>query len=459
MTATTTHQTDLAVVPQATRLRGRLRVPPDKSISHRALLLAAAAEGTSRIAHASGALDPRSTAACLRALGVSIEAEGPSRATEPRGAVDWRVDSPGWSAWRAPDGHLDCGNSGTTMRLLAGLLAGTTLDVRLDGDASLRGRPMGRVAEPLRAMGAMVDGAGGGTRPPLRVVGHRPLRSIEWTTAVPSAQVKSAILLAGLAAAGVTSVTEATATRDHTERMLRARGVQVGSEMVGATGAHLVSIAGGQAVRALDETVPGDVSAAAFWLVAGAAHPDAELMLEGVGVNPTRRAVMDLLRAMGASIEETPRADLDEGEPTADLVVRSSALEALDVSAADVARCIDEIPVLALAAACARGRSRFSGAGELRHKESDRLVGIMEGLCALGTDVTLDGDDLVIQGGAGRTAFGLRGATVHSLADHRLAMTFAVAGLVASGTTAIDAASSAAVSYPGFFADLERVRA
>ncbi len=457
MIAPSTHATDVAIVPQAARLRGRLRMPPDKSISHRALLLAAVATGTSRIANASGALDPRSTAACLRALGVSNEGK------ERDGAVDWRVDSPGWSAWRAPDGPLDCGNSGTTMRLLAGLLAGADLDGTLDGDASLRGRPMRRVAEPLRAMGATVDGAGEATLPPLRVTGRTPLRSIDWMTAVPSAQVKSAILLAGLAADGVTSVTEATATRDHTERMLRARGVEVRSEAAqagGNDGAQRISIAGGQAVRPLDETVPGDISAAAFWLVAAAIHPDAELVLEGVGVNPTRRAVIDLLRTMGASITENAAAGSDgAGEPTATLTVHSSDLEAIDASAGDVARCIDEVPVLALAAACARGRSRFSGAGELRHKESDRLVGIMEGLCALGADVTLDGDDLVIQGGAGRTAFGLRGATVHTLADHRLAMTFAVAGLVASGTTVIDAASSAAISYPGFFSDLERVRA
>lgn len=456
MTAITTHPTDLAVVPQATRLRGRLRMPPDKSISHRALLLAALAKGTSRITRASGAMDPRSTAACLEALGVRLQAT-----ERGAGVVDWVVDSPGRAGWRAPDGPLDCGNSGTTMRLLAGLLAGTTLDATLDGDASLRGRPMGRVAEPLCAMGAAVAGAGDGTRPPLRVVGRVPLRAIDWTTAVPSAQVKSAVLLAGLAAEGLTTVTEATATRDHTERMLRARGVEVRSETAaqGGDGAQRVSIAGGQAVRPLDEAVPGDISAAAFWLVAGAVHPDAELTLEEVGVNPTRRAVVDVLRTMGAAITEVAGDGRDGGEPMASLAVRSSDLAAVDLSAADVARCIDKIPVLALAAACARGRSRFTGAGELRHKESNRLVGIMEGLCALGADVTLDGDDLVVQGGAGRTAFGLRGATVHSLADHRLAMTFAVAGLVAPGSTAIDAASSAAVSYPGFFSDLERLRA
>ena len=452
MTAPTTHPADVTAVAQTARLRGRLRMPSDKSISHRALLLAAMARGNSRIADASGALDPRSTAACLQALGVHLEAIDVGA-----GRIDWRVESPGWPAWRAPDGPLDCGNSGTTMRLLTGLLAGTDLEATLDGDASLRGRSMRRVAEPLRAMGATIGAADDTALPPLRVAGRRPLRSTDWTTEVPSAQVKSAVLLAGLAAAGVTSVTEATATRDHTERMLRARGVEVRTEPVG--GAQRVSIAGGQAIRPRDETVPGDISAAAFWLVAGAVHPDAELVLEGVGVNPTRRAVIDLLRAMGATITEHPTGSADGGEPTATLTVRTGALQALDVSAADVARCIDEIPVLVLAAACARGRSRFSGAGELRHKESDRLVGIMEGLCAMGADVTLDGDDLVIRGGAGRPAFGLNGATVHGLADHRLVMTFAVAGLVASGTTAIHGSASAAVSYPTFFSDLERVRA
>jgi len=456
MPPTATPPTDIAAVSQAARLRGRVRVPADKSISHRALLLAAVAEGTSRLSRVSDGLDPRSTAACLRALGVTVDVGRDGEVV---------VDSPGWAAWQAPGSALDCGNSGTTMRLLAGLLAGSALEATLDGDASLRGRPMGRVAEPLRAMGATVEGAGGGSTAPLRVAGRRPLRAIDWTTAVPSAQVKSAVLLAGLAAAGTTSVTESTATRDHTERMLRARGVTVAAEPAepaepaGQAGSQRVSLAGGQTVQPRDERVPGDVSAAAFWLVAGAAHPDADLALEGVGVNPSRRAVIDVLRAMGASIAEAAAPGPQAGEPTADLTVRSSALEAIDLGPADVARCIDEIPALALAAACASGRSRFRGAGELRHKESDRLVGIMEGLCALGAIVDLEDDDLVVQGGAGRAAYGLRGSTVRSLTDHRLAMTFAIAGLIASGETVVDAAASAAVSYPAFFADLERVRA
>ena len=457
-------------VSHAARLRGEVRVPPDKSITHRALLLAAMAAGTSRLRGASTALDPHSTVSCLRALGVTVEpaleaGQTPS-ATGPgglAGASDWMVRSPGWLGWQAPDGPLDCGNSGTTIRLLAALLAGSHIAAELDGDASLRTRPMRRIVEPLRAMGASVEAGGGDDRPPLRVRGRRPLDALDWTTGVPSAQVKSAILLAGLAAAGTTTVREAVQTRDHTERMLRARGVAVQSGQDRDGISWEVSVEGPTQVPPLDEAIPGDFSAAAFWLVAGAAHPDAELRLRAVGLNPTRRAALDLLRAMGAAVEEQPDATAaapsgEAGEPRADLVVRSSALAAIELGPADVARAIDEIPALALAAACARGRTIIRGAGELRHKESDRLVGIVEGLSALGARVELEGDDLRIEGGAGREAYGLRGGLVASHADHRLAMTFAIAGLIATGDTSLEGAAAAAVSYPGFFDDLERVR-
>jgi 3-phosphoshikimate 1-carboxyvinyltransferase len=273
------------------------------------------------------------------------------------------------------------------------------------------------------------------------VVGRTPLRAIDVTTPVPSAQVKSAILLAGLRAEGRTTVREAVATRDHTERMLRARGVPV-ERADGATGVAW-SLEGGTTVLAVDEQVPGDVSAAAFWLVAGALHPDAELTIRGVGVNPTRRSVVDLLRAMGASIDERPHregADDGVGEPIADLTVRSSELHAIDLGPAEVAAAIDEIPVLCLAAALARGTTKIRG--------------VAAGLTALGAKVDVDGDDLTIEG---RPA--LRGADTDSLDDHRLAMTFAVAGLVAGGQTTVGRPSSAAISYPGFFHDLERVRA
>jgi 3-phosphoshikimate 1-carboxyvinyltransferase len=305
-------------------------------------------------------------------------------------------------------------------------------------------------------MGAVLHARRNDSLPPLTVVGHTPLRSIDIATAVPSAQVKSAILLAGLRADGRTTVRESVATRDHTERMLRARGVPVDREDA-PDGRVAWTVQGGVSVQAVDERVPGDVSAAAFWLVAGAIHPDAELTLNDVGINPTRRAVIDILRAMGADIEERPQADRADdgvGEPMADLVVRTSELRAVDLGPADVAAAIDEIPVLCLAATAARGRTTIRGAGELRHKESDRIAGIVGGLRAMGARIEVDRDDLRIEGGVA-----LHGAATDSLDDHRLAMTFAIAGLVAAGETAIGRPGAAAISYPGFFDDLERVRA
>ncbi|MFL5749826.1 MAG: 3-phosphoshikimate 1-carboxyvinyltransferase, partial [Chloroflexota bacterium] len=268
-------------------------------------------------------------------------------------------------------------------------------------------------------------------------------------------QVKSAVLLAGLAAEGETAVTEAVATRDHTERMLRARGIEV-EETTGPDGAHTVRLDGPVLPAAIAETVPADPSGAAFWLVAGAIHPDAEVHLDGVSTNPTRRAIIDILRRMGAAIEEHDREAPGgaDGEPLADLTVRSSRLRAVDLSPADVAAAIDEIPVLALAAAVATGTPRIRGAGELRHKESDRVAGVVDGLTALGATVQVDGDDIEIQGGAS-----LRGAATETHDDHRLAMTFAIAGLIAGGATTVRQHRSAAVSYPGFFRELEGVRA
>ena len=313
---------------------------------------------------------------------------------------------------------------------------------------------MARVIEPLRAMGADVTGEGPeGSRPPLRVGGRATLRAVEWTTPVASAQVKSAILLAGLAADGTTVVREPVATRDHTERMLRARGVRV-RERTGDEGANVVEVDGPASLLALDQVVPGDPSAAAFWLIAAAVHPDAHLKLRGVGVNPSRRAVLDLLRRMGASIDEHGPADDGVGEPIADLVVESSDLEAIELSAADTASAIDEIPILCLAATQACGTTVVRGAGELRHKESDRIAGIVNGLTALGATIKGDNDDIVVEGPTE-----LCGATVDSLGDHRLALTFAIAGLIATGRTTIRGADSVAISYPTFFADLERIRA
>jgi 3-phosphoshikimate 1-carboxyvinyltransferase len=314
---------------------------------------------------------------------------------------------------------------------------------------------MGRVVEPLRLMGAVVAGRRGGTLLPLAVTGRAPLTPITYDTPVPSAQVKSAILLAGIAADGETWVTEEVATRDHTERMLRTRGVAV-DEGAAPDGRHTVRVAGPSQVAAVEEAVPADTSAAAFWMVAATIHPDAELRLDGVSTNPTRRAIIDILRRMGADIAEhdRPAPGGADGEPLADLAVRSSALRAVDLSPADVAAAIDEIPVLALAATAAIGTTRIRGVGELRHKESDRVAGIAAGLAALGADIRVEGDDIEIRGGRPLT-----GSVTETYDDHRLAMTFAIAGLVAEGETIVRRPGSAAVSYPGFLRELEGVRA
>jgi 3-phosphoshikimate 1-carboxyvinyltransferase len=459
---TTLTPSDTAVVEPARRLRGSLELPGDKSVSHRALMLATLAAGESRIRGAGDGADVRSTASICRALGANLERQDVDRAGGP--TIDYRVVSPGVDGLAEPSADLDCGNSGTSLRLFAGIVAGLPFRSVLDGDDSLRRRPVARIIEPLRAMGATVHARADDSLPPLTVIGRHPLTAVDRRTPVPSAQVKSAILLAGLRAEGSTTVRESVATRDHTERMLRARGIDVRTERLSpgeAGGGVAITVAGGRAVEAMNERVPGDVSAAAFWLVAGAIHPDADLLLHGVGVNPTRRAAIDVLRAMDADIEESARDDggavregVDHGvgEPLADLRVRSSSLRAVDLGPAEVAAAIDEIPVLCLAAALAQGTTTIRGAGELRHKESDRLTGIVAGLRALGADISIDGDDLRI---VGRPR--LQGAVVDSLDDHRLAMTFAIAGLVATGRTTVTHPASAAISYPGFFDDLGRV--
>jgi 3-phosphoshikimate 1-carboxyvinyltransferase len=455
---TVTGTRDAATVRQAIRLRGELRLPGDKSVSHRALMFAALATGESRITAAGDGADVRSTASVLRALGVEVDRRPGLGRT-----VDYRVVSPGPDGMSQPAAELDCGNSGTSLRLCSGILAGLPMTTVLTGDDSLRRRPVARIIEPLRRMGAVVHARHDDTLPPVTVVGHTPLRSIDYTTPVPSAQVKSAVLLAGLRAEGPTTVRERVATRDHTERMLRARGVTV-ERQDGAGDEVAWTVQGGATVLPMDERVPGDMSAAAFWLVAGAVHPDAELVLRDVGVNPTRRAVIDILRRMGAAIDERPvgpagRDPSDDalpgvGEPLADLSVRTSELRAIDLGPSDVATAIDEIPILCLAAALASGTTTIRGAGELRHKESDRIAGVVAGLHALGASVEVEGDDLRIHGGRR-----LHGADTDSLDDHRLAMTFAVAGLLAADTTTIERPGSASISYPGFFDDLEGVRA
>ncbi|HEX6487484.1 MAG TPA: 3-phosphoshikimate 1-carboxyvinyltransferase [Candidatus Dormibacteraeota bacterium] len=408
------------------QLVGHVELPGDKSISHRALILNAIAEGTATVRNLSGGADVVSTAACLRALGVEIEGD------EVRGV--------GLDGLRAAADPLDCGNSGTTMRLLAGLLAPQPFESRLTGDESLRGRPMDRVVEPLRRMGAAADA------PPLVVGGRRPLRGIAYRMPVASAQVKSAVLLAGLYASGRTAVIEPAPTRNHTELMLAAMGAPIGVQGIAIT------IDRAERLKPIDVDVPGDLSAAAFWLVAGALHPHADLTLEAVGVNPTRTALLRVLEeSLGARVEVRNRR-LAGPEPVADLAVATGTRGGpLKTGRALAAQLIDELPVLAVAAALLPGEHEIRGAGELRVKESDRIGALAAGLAAMGADVEELSDGLRIRGPRP-----LEGARVESRGDHRIAMAFAVAGMLADGVTEIADAGSAAVSDPGFWEQAAR---
>ena len=411
-------------------LAGRPALPSDKSISHRAAILAALAEGESEIVGYSDAADPQSTLACLRALGVSIHDEDGSL----------RVQGVGPRGFRAPSEPLDCGNAGTTMRLLAGVLAGQRFPSVLTGDASLARRPMERVAEPLRAMGARVTLDDG--HAPVRIEGGR-LRGIEYRLPVASAQVKSCVLLAALLADGSTTVVEPVPTRDHTERMLRLPAFEVGTER------HL-TVQGGAPVHPGLWVVPRDVSAAAFFLVAAAILPNATVELRQVGLNPTRSALLDVLRAMGARIEVSNERE-HAGEPIGDLrTYAPDGLVGVEVGGVLVPNLIDELPVLAVAAACAEGRTVLRDAAELRHKETDRLAAMAAVLRAMGADVEEAPDGLTIEGGRP-----LRGATVESRGDHRIAMAAAVAALAADSTTTIRGADAVAVSFPRFFDELD----
>ena len=417
----------MASVRSPARLEGELRLPGDKSVSHRALMLNAVASGAARVANLSPGADVASTAACLRALGVEV--------------TDGVVAGRGFDGLRPPSGALDCGNSGTTMRLLAGLLAGRPVESVLEGDASLSRRPMDRIADPLRAMGAAAIAG-----PPLRVGGVTPLHGIEYRMPVASAQVKSALLLAGVQAEGQTRVLEPAPTRDHTERMLEAMGAPV--ERSEAS----VAVRRAGALRPLDIRVPADLSAAAFWLVAATLHPAARVRLAGVGVNPTRTAVLGVLARAGLRVALSGER-LEGLEPVADLEAGTSpGGRAFEIGGGEAALLIDELPVLAVAAALLPGVSLVTGAAELRVKESDRIAALAEGLNAMGADVRAHEDGWEIHGRRR-----LAGARVRSHGDHRVAMALAVAGLLAEGQTSIDGAECVAISYPGFWDDLDRL--
>jgi 3-phosphoshikimate 1-carboxyvinyltransferase len=419
--------------------RGAIRVPGDKSISHRSIMLGSIARGTTRVSGFLEGADAISTMNIFRALGVRIDGPHDGRVT---------IEGVGIDGLQPAAADLDCGNSGTSMRLLAGLLAGQRFPTRLVGDASLSRRPMKRVTEPLSRMGADIESADG--RPPLRIRPVARLQGIDFDMPVASAQVKSALLLAGLYADGVTRVTEPAPTRDHTERMLAAFGVRL--ERDGAT----VSVRGGQELAATRIDVPADVSSAAFFLVAGAIAEDAELLIEHVGMNPTRTGVVEILRLMGADLTvENPREV--GGEPVADLRIRSSALRGIDVPPALVPLAIDEFPVLFVAAACASGRTVVTGAEELRVKESDRVAVMADGLARLGVEARATPDGMVIEGRGDRGGPVFSGGEVDSHGDHRPAMAFAVASLRAAAPIRILDTANVGTSFPGFVELARRV--
>jgi 3-phosphoshikimate 1-carboxyvinyltransferase len=414
----------IATVRRARKLDGAIRVPGDKSISHRALILGSIASGRSRLGGLSPGADVQSTRRCMQALGAELD-----------GAI---LDGRGLQGLRKAGGPLDCGNSGTTMRLLAGLLAGQEFESELIGDESLSRRPMDRVVTPLHEMGARASW------PPLRVGGQAPLHGFDHTMDKPSAQVKSAILLAGLLAEGATSVVEPVKTRDHTELMLKAMGVAVDFDGL------RVKVETATRLEPLDLDIPGDISAAAFWLVAAGLMPGSRVVLEGVGVNPTRTAFIDLLLGAGFHVKFS-RPRFAGGEPVADLEVTSAtALRSIQVNGDKAAEMIDELPVLAVAATQFPGQTVISGAADLRVKESNRIEAMEEGLVAMGADVTATDDGWVINGPRY-----LEGARVSSHGDHRVAMALAVAGLIADGRTEIDGAECVEISYPDFFDHLE----
>jgi 3-phosphoshikimate 1-carboxyvinyltransferase len=415
-------------------LRGDLTVPGDKSIGHRAVIFASVAEGKSRIFNLSGGDDNTRTIRAFKDLGVEIEEEGKKLV----------IDGRGWRGLHSAAGVIDCGNSGTTMRLLSGVLAGCPFASTLDGDASLRRRPMKRIIDPLNQMGAEILSRNGRGTAPLTIHGGG-LRGIHYSVPVPSAQVKSAVLLAGLQAEGKTVVEEPQRSRNHTEIMIRAFSGEIRTE------SKAVIVRGPQRLTATDVHVPGDISSAAFYLVGAAAITGSDLLIRGVGCNPTRSGVIDVLKRMGASVELLRQRE-ECGEPVADLRVRGGRLQGVEIGPEMAARTIDEYPVLSVAAALAEGVTTISGAEELRHKESDRISVMTKALKKLGVQVEEREDGMRIEGRQK-----LKGARLETHGDHRIAMALAIAALCSEGGVEIDDSACVDISFPGFFELLERV--
>jgi 3-phosphoshikimate 1-carboxyvinyltransferase len=417
------------------RIRGAIEVPGDKSVSHRAVLFNSLAMGDATITHFLPGADCKSTIACMRAMGVQIDHDGSTVHVAGRGLA----------GLSEPGDVLDCGNSGTTLRLLTGILAGLDgMFAVLTGDASLRSRPQRRIVAPLRGLGAILDGRQGGDRAPLMVRGAR-LTGGAYELPIASAQVKSALLLAALNGTGPLTLTGRTDGRDHTERMLHAMGVDIVTE-----GRTVTLTPAGAPLCALTLHVPGDPSSAAFWWVAAAIHPDAEITTTGVCLNPSRTGALEALRMMGADISVSNERTTGS-EPIGDVTVRSSRLRGAEIGGAIIPRLIDEIPVLAVAAACAQGDTIFRDAQELRAKETDRIATVADGLDAMGITVEPTADGMGITGGR------LGGATLQSHDDHRLAMAWAIAGLVAREAVVVQGAEAVDVSYPGFWETLQRL--
>jgi 3-phosphoshikimate 1-carboxyvinyltransferase len=421
------------IIRPAKNLLGALRLPGDKSISHRYAMLGALSEGTTRLANFSTGADCASTLHCLRQLGCTIR----------NGTAAGTLEIEGRERWAQPAESLDCGNSGSTMRMLFGILAGHDFPCELHGDSSLSRRPMGRVITPLRMMGAQIS-AGAGDRPPLHIHGGK-LKAIDYKSPVASAQVKSAVLFAGLLAEGETSVEEPYRTRDHSEQALRAFGVELTRRR------NQVTLRGGQKLRAIEAAVPGDISSAAFFLCAAALFPDSNLVIENLLLNPTRAGLLDVLKLLGARISVI---NLEEhhGELVGTIKVEHELLKGITISGGQSVALIDELPVLSAIAPYTRDGIEIRDAKELRVKESDRIALVAKNLRAMGAECEEHEDGLKIPGGQA-----LHGAEIDSGGDHRIAMAFAVAALRASGDTVIHGADSARISFPGFFEMLESV--
>jgi 3-phosphoshikimate 1-carboxyvinyltransferase len=442
---------DILKSRRAARIETEISVPPDKSISHRAVLLASLSNGPCVIRNFLEGEDCRSTVQAMRQLGVFIETPEPGTLIVE--GTSGRLTK--------PFGDIDCGNSGTTMRLMAGILAAQNFRTRMVGDHSLSKRPMQRVIDPLRLMGANLSAEGEKSCPPLIIEGGSELHGITYRLPVASAQVKSAVLLAGLFAKGTTTVIENVRSRDHTERMfdfflIKSKREEIWENNNSPKDRHLVEIRhtveGGQIPESMDFTVPGDISSAAFWLVASAAQPGSRLLVKDVGLNPTRTGIIDVLIRMGARIREVIESSMN-GEPIGNIDIKGTTLQATTISGSEIPNVIDEIPIIAVAAALANGTTVIRDAAELRVKETDRIAAVAANLRAMGATVEEFPDGMAVTGGAP-----LKGATLPCHGDHRIAMAFAVAGLFAEGETIIEDTSCVNTSYPGFAETLRQIQ-